>query len=82
MSVNGQAITGLCSPEHFNENPHLVKWKTDLWFSEDPEEQEQARSICLVCPARDACLDAGIKEEYGIWGGTLPLDRGFIPEEI
>ena len=28
-----------------------------------------ARKLCLECPVRYDCLEAGLKEEFGIWGG-------------
>jgi WhiB family redox-sensing transcriptional regulator len=35
-----------------------------------------AVEICVACPAKDKCLDHGLKhEEFGIWGGTSPLQR-------
>lgn len=53
----------------------------DLWYSPDLEERQQARDICngrravpgrpvvLPCRARAACLEAGKRERWGIWGG-------------
>jgi hypothetical protein len=33
--------------------------------------------VCGPCPIRQQCLDYAIsnREEYGIWGGTLPGER-------
>jgi hypothetical protein len=28
-----------------------------------------ARKLCLVCPVRYQCLDVGLEEQFGIWGG-------------
>jgi hypothetical protein len=28
-----------------------------------------ARKLCLQCPVRYECLEAGLQEEFGIWGG-------------
>ena len=28
-----------------------------------------ARRLCLVCPVRYKCLETGLEEQFGIWGG-------------
>ena len=28
-----------------------------------------ARKLCLVCPVRYKCLETGLEEQFGIWGG-------------
>jgi WhiB family redox-sensing transcriptional regulator len=51
----------------------------DQFFSEVPEELEQAKVLCRVCPVRTACLDAALdrREPWGVWGGEV-FDRGRI----
>ena len=46
---------------------------TDLWFSEYPEQIEQAKQLCQQCPVREACLAGALdrKEYAGVWGGEL-----------
>ena len=34
-----------------------------------------AKALCARCPVREDCLRAGLKEEYGIWGGSMPWER-------
>lgn len=37
-----------------------------------------ALSICSICPAKQACLAEGMKQQnidYGVWGGTLSGER-------
>ena len=34
-----------------------------------------AREICLRCPVMAKCLQVGMFEEYGIYGGTTPEQR-------
>lgn len=38
----------------------------------------EALRICAGCPVRDTCLAEAVArgERYGIWGGTLPDQRG------
>lgn len=52
----------------------------DIWFppfdSPHPEQYYAiAKTICNVCPVWQECLDIGIKEVYGVWGGLSPQDR-------
>lgn len=51
----------------------------DLWFADAPAELEQAKQLCLGCPARLACLSgaADRREPWGVWGGEL-FERGAI----
>jgi hypothetical protein len=49
----------------------------DTWHSRDPEEQAEARAVCLACPTRLACQAAvlGVErgwpaiDRHGIWAG-------------
>jgi WhiB family redox-sensing transcriptional regulator len=51
----------------------------DLWFSESPAELELAKSMCLDCPVRVACLAGAIEraEPWGVWGGEI-FERGAV----
>jgi WhiB family redox-sensing transcriptional regulator len=51
----------------------------DLWFAETPAELEQAKALCLGCPARLACLTGAVerREPWGVWGGEI-FERGAI----
>lgn len=50
--------------------PNYVKYR-DLFFSEDPEDILDAKSICETCPVRRQCLSWALdnKEIWGVWGG-------------
>ena len=48
--------------------PHVFAG-TDLWFSPDPLDQEQARTICASCPLLAACDRAAVDERWGVWAG-------------
>lgn len=41
-------------------------------------EATKAKRICLECPVRWACLEDGILEEYGIWGGLIRNERSRV----
>jgi WhiB family redox-sensing transcriptional regulator len=51
----------------------------DLWFAETPAQLETAKSHCLGCPARLACLSGALerREPWGVWGGEI-FERGAI----
>ena len=34
-----------------------------------------ARELCLKCPVRYECLEFGIDEPWGVWGGHSPSQR-------
>lgn len=40
-----------------------------------PQEEYPARRICAACPVRRECMDAGLREIYGIWGGLSGRER-------
>jgi WhiB family transcriptional regulator, redox-sensing transcriptional regulator len=52
-----------------------------LFFSEDPAEIAQAKSLCQTCPLREPCLQGAVqrREPFGVWGGEL-FDRGRVIE--
>ena len=57
----------------------------DLWFPERNSanrstvllhSERVAKALCVRCPVRRKCLEYGKNENDGIWGGTLPRERG------
>lgn len=48
-----------------------------LFFSEEPSEIAEAKSLCTECPLRVSCLEGALarQEPWGVWGGQL-FDRG------
>jgi WhiB family redox-sensing transcriptional regulator len=36
---------------------------------------ETAKAICAGCQVRADCLEAGLEEKYGVWGGTSARER-------
>lgn len=55
---------GVCS------QPGMEPYR-DIFFSDDPEEIENAKLVCSDCPVRMQCLSWALdnKEIWGVWGG-------------
>ena len=73
-----------------SDEPTEVRWQDyslcqhftpGMWFEEyetDPRTAKVADSICLSCPVRAPCYQAGVEGgEYGTWGGVF-LNNGKI----
>ena len=53
----------------------------ELFFAEAPDDVEFAKSLCMGCAARIACLAGAIerREPWGVWGGELFLRGEVVP---
>lgn len=40
----------------------------------------EAKKVCHKCEVRLQCLDYGLEERYGVWGGTSPVERNILRE--
>jgi WhiB family redox-sensing transcriptional regulator len=47
----------------------------ELFFSEEPAQTRAAKRICATCPVQRRCLEAGMTEKFGVWGGLTALER-------
>jgi hypothetical protein len=49
----------------------------ELFFSErgHAEMSKIAKAICADCQVRSQCLEYGLHELFGIWGGLAPKSR-------
>ena len=76
MGSQGELLDALASPE-LRLPCHIED--ADLWFSESPAELERAKSLCVDCPVRSACLAGALerREPWGVWGGEI-FERGAI----
>jgi WhiB family redox-sensing transcriptional regulator len=63
----------------FAENLPCYAADPDLFFAERPDELERAKSLCVGCPARQACLAGALQraEPWGVWGGQI-FDHGVV----
>jgi len=62
----------------------LCHGRMDLFFSDRNSDNRnqwltpadrKAKALCARCPVRKECLEYGLGEEFGIWGGTRPPER-------
>lgn len=57
---------------------------TVVFFPDAAEPREitadvaNAKNICMGCPVIDDCLEFGLFEDFGIWGGTTRTERRAI----
>ena len=54
------------------------EYESAMWFvgsAEDPENYNKAKEVCGRCLVREECLEYGLDEEFGIWGGQGPTER-------
>lgn len=53
--------------------------EADLWFPVRGDTIPPAvRAVCATCPVQAECLEAGLREKYGIWSGTSERQRRAI----
>jgi len=59
-------------------------WKTaaacrgtdpELWYPGRGQDTKHAKAICADCPVRAECLQAGLREYFGIWAGLSERER-------
>ncbi len=52
----------------------------EIFYPETTGDALHARRVCIKCPVREQCLQAGMDnvEVFGIWGGTTKDDRAAI----
>lgn len=39
------------------------------------KETDRAKQVCTICPVRLDCLEAGLGEPWGVWGGFTKPER-------
>jgi len=68
----------ICSPpDGWQHEAECIKHNPDLMFPEDDELHlyEKAKRVCEECPVTSFCLEIGINEKCGMWGGLDPEQR-------
>jgi WhiB family redox-sensing transcriptional regulator len=47
----------------------------ELFFPTRGESTNEAREVCAGCPVREPCIEMGMAEKNGIWGGLSERER-------
>jgi WhiB family redox-sensing transcriptional regulator len=49
----------------------------EIFYPVSDEDAAEAKSICAVCPVREACLEYALanRERDGVWGGATERER-------
>lgn len=45
---------------------------------EDAALLARAKAVCHTCPVMSVCLEAGLREPEGVWGGLSPRERSVL----
>lgn len=48
---------------------------SELFFPDPGYDTDAAKQVCSWCPVTAQCLEAGIDERWGVWGGTSVTER-------
>jgi len=81
----------ICSPpDGWQHHANCIDAPPDTCFPEDNEEEYSysiSRKLCEECPVAGFCLEIGLNERWGMWGGLTPTERqklsksGIVPQE-
>ncbi len=52
-----------------------------FFFLDVGEDSTRAKAICNGCPVAADCLEYGMREEVGIWGGLTVRERGRLAKQ-
>lgn len=77
-------MSGAVAPEEWTELALCAQVAPDLWFPEKAEgfnSTREAKKTCAACEVRAECLEAGLDERFGIWGGLSERERRKIVRE-
>lgn len=70
---------GPFTPAPWMAEANCLGMGVDLFFPERggcaPGETANAKDVCRGCVVRAECLEAGMDEKFGMWGGLTPRER-------
>lgn len=68
---------GWLNPPEWQENAACKDMGNDLFYPNKGETQKilAAKKVCAECPVQKECLEMGLEENYGVWGGLTELER-------
>lgn len=80
MTTEWPAIIGRTPP--FADHPDRASADhpdPDLFYNtRNPTDVEAAKAVCGRCPLKAECLDFGMGERFGVWGGLTPTERAAL----
>jgi len=80
----------ICSPtDSWQHHAACISFEPDLCFPEndEPHLYAIAKKVCEERPVVGMCLEIGLEEKHGMWGGFTPEDRlsliksGRVPQD-
>ena len=54
----------------------------EVFFPDNWERVPLAKLVCAKCRVKKQCLEAGMNEPYGIWGGKTERERRHLQPEV
>ena len=79
MTVTYSALKDVISPMSLSwrQKAACRGLSTDIFYPVSDDDADEAKSICAVCPVREACLEWALdtREREGIWGGATERER-------
>lgn len=62
-------------PEAWMTDAACTDMDPDMWFADKRGTSRQAKRICRECPVQAQCLQHGLREEFGVFGGLTRGER-------
>lgn len=56
-------------PPRWQLSANCIGEDPKVFFPTQGEPTDEAKTICAGCTVRDECLEFGLYEQHGIWGG-------------
>lgn len=71
--------TALITQQDWRSHALCAQTDPDLFYPEKGQPVGPARSVCMACPVRAACLGyALVHETQGVWGGLTAGERAAV----
>ena len=71
--------------EDWRQSAACADYDPENWYPDERTDKTFARIVCQECPVRTACLEDGLEDEWGMWGGYTPTERArlrkYLPTE-
>lgn len=65
-------------PEPWENQAACTSEDPEMFFREDRDSTDKAKTVCASCPVTSECLMKGMVEGYGIFGGLTADDRRLL----